>query len=411
MGRLGDLLELLETAPVGVRTLTGSLWRWTHYERARRAVEELTRSEGGSVTQMHMIVGSGPRPDERDEHLRLWLVLPDRWRIESSDRLDLKDGDQRWIGGLHRITSAEHDDSRVDQTELGMLVEPGSHLLGGLRFGTPIEDSIDGRPCWKSDASTNAGPRHRRIPLGVRLGGIDHTFWFDAETGIVMRHLGLVDGEPCSIAELKDVVINQPIPDETFRFVPPPDAVVERQIDGILRMAESRGVDLTDVDRSDLGAVRAAVESMGRPHHPPAQARLKLQRAKHVPVDRPPADEAAARSAIEYAYAHYLDADEAGEVLVNVQGGRGLATYLQQAGQRIPGSPQGEAKLIVDDVKFLRPDEAVVWFSLEIDGKRLGFVNGREGRAVMVSGKWMIEHATIVDLVGMAGVEVPPPSP
>jgi hypothetical protein len=67
--------------------------------------------------------------------------------------------------------------------------------------------------------------------------------------------------------------------------------------------------------------------------------------------------------------------------------------------------------LIVDDVKFLRPDEAVVWFSLEIDGNRLGFVNGREGRAVMVSGRWMIEHATIVDLVGIAGVEVPPPSP
>jgi hypothetical protein len=223
--------------------------------------------------------------------------------------------------------------------------------------------------------------------------------------------VGLVDGEPCTIAALKDVVINQPIPDGTFRFVPPPDAVVERQIDGILRMAEARGVDLTDVDRSDLGAVRAAIGNMGRPHHPPAEARREVQRAKHVPVGRPPTDEAAARAAIEYAYAHYLDADEAGEVLVNVHGGRGLATYLRQAGERIPGSPKGEAKLIVDDVKFLRPDEAVVWFSLEIDGNRLGFVNGREGRAVIVSGKWMIEHATIVDLVGLAGVEVPPPSP
>ena len=39
MGRLGDLLELIETAPVGVHTLTGSLWRWTHHERARVAVD------------------------------------------------------------------------------------------------------------------------------------------------------------------------------------------------------------------------------------------------------------------------------------------------------------------------------------------------------------------------------------
>jgi hypothetical protein len=225
-----------------------------------------------------------------------------------------------------------------------------------------------------------------------------------------MRHVGLIDGEPCSIAELKDVVINQPIPDDTFRFVPSPDAVVDRQVDVLLRMAEMRGVDLTDVDRSDLRAVRAAFGNMGRPHHSPPEARLEMRRAKHVPVDRPPADEAAARSAIEYAYAHYLDADETGEVLVNIQEGRGLPEYLQQAGQRIPGSPEGEAKFVVDDIKFLRPDEAVVWFSLEIDGNRLGFVNGREGRAVLVGGRWMIEHATIVDLVGMAGVEIPSPN-
>jgi hypothetical protein len=83
---------------------------------------------------------------------------------------------------------------------------------------------------------------------------------------------------------------------------------------------------------------------------------------------------------------------------------------LEQAGQRIPGSPEGEATLVVDNIKFLRPDQAVVWFSLEIDGNRLGFVNGREVRAVLVGGKWMIEHATIVDLVGMAGVEIPPPT-
>jgi hypothetical protein len=326
MGRLGDLLELIETAPVGVRTLTGSLWQWTHHERARRAIEELARRGGGSVTQMQIMVGGSNPPNERDEHLRLWIDLPDRWRIESPDRLDLKDGEDRWTGGLRHVTALDHDGSKIDQTEVGILVEPGSHLLGGLRFRTPVEDVIDGRHCWKSDASTLESPGHRPFPLGMRLGGIDHTFWFDAETGIVMRHVGLIDGEPCTIAELKDVAINQPIPDETFWFVPPPDAVVERQVDVILRMAAMRGVDLTDVDRSDLGAVQAAFGNMGRPHHPLPEARLEMQRAKHVPVDRPPADEAAARSAIEYAYAHYLDADETGDVLVNIQEGRGLTS-------------------------------------------------------------------------------------
>jgi hypothetical protein len=66
---------------------------------------------------------------------------------------------------------------------------------------------------------------------------------------------------------------------------------------------------------------------------------------------------------------------------------------------------------VVDDIKFLRDDEAVVWFSVEIDGSRLSFVNGREGRAVLVNGRWMVEHAGLADLLGMAGVEVPPPGP
>ena len=215
----------------------------------------------------------------------------------------------------------------------------------------------------------------------MRLGGIDHTFWFDVGTGVVLRHVGLIDGEPCATAEFKDVRVNQPIPDETFRFVPPPDAVVEPQVLEFLRMPP-----------------------------PLPEARLEAQRAKHVPLGRPPVDQAAARSAIEYAYAHYMEGDDTGEVLVNIQEGRGLAELLQQAGRRIPGRPEGEARFLVDHIKFLRPDEAVVWFSLEIAGTRIGIVNGREGRAVLVDGRWMIEHATIVDLVGMAGVVVPPTS-
>ena len=63
----------------------------------------------------------------------------------------------------------------------------------------------------------------------------------------------------------------------------------------------------------------------------------------------------------------------------------------------------------VDDIKFLRPDEAVVWFSVEVNGERFPMVNGREGRAVKVDGRWLIEHATIADLLGFAGVSVPPP--
>jgi hypothetical protein len=79
-----------------------------------------------------------------------------------------------------------------------------------------------------------------------------------------------------------------------------------------------------------------------------------------------------------------------------------------QARRRVPGNPDGITKFVVDDIKFSRSDEAVVWFSLDIDGNRLGMVNGREGRALLVNDQWMIEHATVVDLLGFAGITAPP---
>ena len=82
---------------------------------------------------------------------------------------------------------------------------------------------------------------------------------------------------------------------------------------------------------------------------------------------------------------------------------------LREAQTRVPGAADRPASLVVDDIKFLRPDEAVVWFSVEVDGERFPMVNGREGRAVEVDGRWLIEHATIADLLRFAGVDVPSP--
>ena len=59
------------------------------------------------------------------------------------------------------------------------------------------------------------------------------------------------------------------------------------------------------------------------------------------------------------------------------------------------------------EILFLRPEEAVVWFGVEVDGQRFAMVDGREGRAVLVDGRWLIEHATLVDLIGFAGVPAP----
>lgn len=62
-----------------------------------------------------------------------------------------------------------------------------------------------------------------------------------------------------------------------------------------------------------------------------------------------------------------------------------LARPLSEAQKRAPWAADNPASLIVDDIEFLRPDEAVVWLSLEVNGARLPTMNGREGRSVKVN--------------------------
>ncbi len=289
-------------------------------------------------------------------------------------------------------------------------------MAAGLRPAHPTSRWIGSprqvrRPRGRDDGATlTRGHGVRRVnPVDVRLGGIDHTYWFDEATGIVLRHVGLIDDEPCTMVEFKEVRVNPPLTDGDFEFVVPPDAIVERRIDQLIRVAEARGVDLTGIDREDLQAVQAAIHTMMRSNETAPELRMTSQMAKHVPTGDPPSNEMASQESIEHAFNHLGEVDEDGGTLVNVQCGRGLVGPLHEAQKRVPGAADSPASLVVDAIKFLRHDEAVVWYSVEVDGERFPMVNGREGRAVKIGERWLIEHATIADLLGIAGVAVPSP--
>lgn len=405
MGCKGDLLELIDGAPLGVSTLSGSLWTWTHHERQRRALTARAGYQGGSQFAL-----GARRPDRptTDEHLRVWVQFPDRWRIESDDQVDVRNGGTRWNGTATRITRVDHDGTGLEATSIGLLLAAGSQLFGAVEFGDPTEDTVAGRPCLRADARVTTGRAGRHLPIGFLLGGPDHTFWFDRATGVVLRYVGRIEDQPFVHSEFKDIRINPVIEDLDFEFVPPPGAVVERRVDQLIRLAEGQGIDLSGVDREDPRAVQTALHAILRPAHPTPKTRREGRRAKHIPVGDPPDDETAARAAIEYAFTHCDETDGPGTALVNVQGGDGLVGPLHQAQQRVPVPTQGQAAMVVDDIHFLRSDQAVVWFSIDVDGQRFSMVDGREGRAVKVGGRWLIEHATIVGLLGFAGVAVPP---
>jgi hypothetical protein len=62
-------------------------------------------------------------------------------------------------------------------------------------------------------------------------------------------------------------------------------------------------------------------------------------------------------------------------------------------------------------VRFLSPERALIWYSVLLDGRPLSAVAGRQGYAVVVDGRWLVERATFADVVGLAGVSCPPPEP
>ena len=70
--------------------------------------------------------------------------------------------------------------------------------------------------------------------------------------------------------------------------------------------------------------------------------------------------------------------------LFNVQSGDSIVGPLQEAQTTVAGAADQPASLIVDDIRFLRPDEADVWFSVEVNVTPYPMVNRQEGRAVKV---------------------------
>lgn len=66
---------------------------------------------------------------------------------------------------------------------------------------------------------------------------------------------------------------------------------------------------------------------------------------------------AAAGAAITAAFRDDTDTDESGRDLVNVYPGAGLAVWQAAAGRRHPG----KARMLVEALTFLCPDEAAVW--------------------------------------------------
>ncbi|HZM29821.1 MAG TPA: hypothetical protein VFB77_04995 [Acidimicrobiales bacterium] len=281
MGTRGQLLALVDSAPGNLRTLQAALTTWT--DRAR-VTEVRRRQDAGSPGGVGVVTQLPGHPGGHDDGLGaaspavlagdddlgdavassyVVVALPDRWRVVGRGYLAVSDGHRSWAGTSTLVT--ERDSVRAaihDAGTIGICLYP-DRLLRNLTFSVPEPADIEGRPCWFVEGSPRAEARSGPPDLRLHrdLVGIDHRIWFDAVTGIVLRHEGSIDGEPCSTTALTDLVFDHPVVGGEFR--PPPGAVVRSRHELLRDHLAAMGIDPDTVDLDDPVQVREALRQGG----------------------------------------------------------------------------------------------------------------------------------------------------
>lgn len=274
MGRRGDLLALVDGAPGGLRTLQAALTTWVHRSLVAEVHRASSEHAGGPAGdgRSDAAPAGPPGPDEPLESLATAYVvveLPARWRVVGRGHLAVSDGRRSWAGTSTLVTERDSAQAAIfDAGAIGACLYPGT-LLWRLDFSEPAVEDIEGRPCWFVEGRPRSPAQPgRQAPLGRldlrllrELVGIDHRIWFDAATGIVLRHEGYVNGEACSTTSLTDLVFDQPVRDEEFR--PPPGAVVRSRHELLRDHLAAMGIDPDTVDLDDPVQVREALRQGG----------------------------------------------------------------------------------------------------------------------------------------------------
>ena len=281
MGTRGQLLALVDSAPGNLRTLQAALITWT--DRAR-VTEVRRRQDAGPPGGVGVVTQLPGHPGGHDDGLAaasaaalagdddlgdavassyVVVALPDRWRVVGRGYLAVSDGHRSWAGTSTLVT--ERDSVRAaihDAGTIGVCLYP-DRLLRNLTFSVPEPADIEGRPCWFVEGSPRAEARSGPPDLRLHrdLVGVDHRAWFDAVTGIVLRHEGSIDGEPCSTTALTDLVFDQPVVGGEFR--PPPGAVVRSRHELLRDHLAAMGIDPDTVDLDDPVQVREALRQGG----------------------------------------------------------------------------------------------------------------------------------------------------
>jgi hypothetical protein len=239
MSELGDALELLHAAAGRVATLSATLLVWYDEERGMRAAEAAQQRAGdGSVAVLyHAGKGEPPPPRRYEQQTLVHYRHPGRYRLHRQatahvhrphDVLQVCDGEREWTYvAADRAAYVQ----AAGQHELVRLLDP-SWLAAACILSVAGRSSYEGRPAVELDGRRRPDPAGLHVDHHMDWGAEELHAVVDAETGLLLSLTSRFDGEPYKVERLTEMVVDQPLDDELFRFTPPAGIRVEDLLAG-----------------------------------------------------------------------------------------------------------------------------------------------------------------------------------
>jgi hypothetical protein len=140
---------------------------------------------------------------------------------------------------------------------------------------------------------------------------------------------------------------------------------------------------------------------------PAPHTRISNVPSNVVVPGEPPTDTDKARAEIGAAFAKHGSLSEDGNAALGVEKGADLGWAVTAAKANAPPAfLTAEIVVTVDEIIFVDPEHAAVWFSIFVNGSPV--LSRHRGDAVLVESEWMMARLTFCQIMAMAGVTCPP---
>lgn len=405
MSELGDVLEAMNAAPRDFDILLGEISSWQDIDVIRRAMER--PSGGGMVSAALFARADGPAADR--PITRLWFARDGRFRSEQHWATNVFDGTDLWLRTGDRLMQQGPNDDPLSAVPCSFMLRPGP-LLAFCRLAFAGHDRVAGHDTvvLEGELANNRQFVHPSLLLAMAADRV--RLHIDPRSGVLLRAETWFKGQPAMRTEFEALDYDVPLVHDPFKVDREPGERIWTRRDQHRETLERAGVDPADVDLDDDRSVMEAFRSAlgDRPPSgfaPPSPLHPPMSLAeRYMAVGRLPDDVEAAHAAVVEAIEHISDVDDAGG-LPNVQGGSNLGAAVREATSRV--RIEAQATYEVDEVVFVRADEAVVAFRVMVPVFAGGYP--QTGRVLKIGDRWLVERATMCGLISAAGVRCPPP--